>query len=67
MTTPIMKHEVLAAAAIKRFQHMLEGAPRCKCGSKCETRQYLLRQLRSRDSQANRLFAQLFDEVLSGE
>jgi len=67
MATPITKHEVLAAAAIKRFLRMLEGAPRCRCGSTCETRQYLLRQLRSRDSRANRLFAQLFDEVLSGE
>jgi len=58
------KHEILAAAAVKRFLQLLEDAPPCKCGDECETRRALVKQLKSRDRKANRLFAELFDEVL---
>jgi hypothetical protein len=54
----------LAAAAVKKFLQLLEDAPRCKCGGGCETRQFLIKQLKSRDARANRMFADLFDEVL---
>ena len=58
------KHEILAGAAVKRFLELLEDAPRCQCGSSCETRMFLNRQLKSRDARANQIFADLFDEVL---
>jgi hypothetical protein len=58
------KHEILAGAAVKRFLQLLEDAPRCKCGNECETRAALLKQLRSKDAKANRMLAELFEEVL---
>ena len=58
------KHEILAGAAIKKFLELLDDAPRCQCGSGCETRMFLIRQLKSKDARANQLFADLFDEVL---
>lgn len=58
------KHEILAGAAVKKFLELLDDAPRCQCGSGCETRMFLIRQLKSRDTRANQLFADLFDEVL---
>ena len=62
--TMTSKHEILAGAAIKKFLEFLDQAPRCQCGSACETRMYLMRQLKARDTKANQLFAGLFDEVL---
>jgi len=58
------KHEILAGAAVKKFLELLDDAPRCQCGSGCETRMFLIRQLKSKDARANQLFADLFDEVL---
>lgn len=58
------KHEILAGAAVKKFLELLDQAPRCPSGKKCETRVFLLKQLKSRDARANQLFADLFDEVL---
>ena len=58
------KHEILAGAAVKRFLELLDDAPKCASGNKCQTRVFLLQQLKSRDARANRLFADLFDEVL---
>ena len=59
------KHEVLAGAAVKRFRELLDQAPVCQCGNNCETRRFLVKQFKARDSRANHLFAELFDEVLS--
>ena len=58
------KHEILAGAAVKKFLELLDHAPKCPYGNKCQTRVFLLQQLKSRDARANRLFADLFDEVL---
>jgi hypothetical protein len=58
------KHEILAGAAVKKFLELLDDAPRCQCGKECETRMFLIRQLKSKDARANQVFADLFDEVL---
>ena len=58
------RHEILAGAAVKKFLKLLGDAPRCQCGSNCETRLFLVRHLKAKDFRANQLFADLFDEVL---
>jgi len=58
------EHEILAGAAVKRFLELLDDAPRCQFGNGCETRMFLIRQLRSKDARANQMFADFFDEVL---
>jgi hypothetical protein len=42
---------------------LLEAAPKCKCGI-CETRAWLLREIKPMVKQADELLATLFDEVL---
>jgi len=50
---------------MKMFSSLRDDAPRCQYGNSCETRIFLIRQLKSRDTRANRMFADLFDEVLA--
>ena len=63
--TMTSEHEILAGAAVKKFLEPVDQAPRCGCGNSCEARILLVRQLKSKDTRPNQMFADLFDEVLA--